>query len=439
MTSAAPVFPEFPRQTLGVAPGSRQIVYAPVIPAPPWSLGLASAALYIMTAVGRVQDVFPALAPLHLALLSSALAIVCVALDPGALSRVNAAIALPTSWCVLGILIWAVLGVPTSLWPGGSVGILRTILVKVVLMYFVVIGAVRHPGDVQRLAGAYVASVMLYAVMVLIRFHGNPDAIRTRGLYDYDSNDFATLIASTVPVALHLVVGRKWRVPRLVGIGGLGALLLAFIWANSRGGFLALLAAALVILIGYRVVSAPVRIGVAFVAVLGFALAAGPSFWARMNTITNANEDYNMTSSEGRWQLWTRGLGYMEARPVFGVGVGGFPSAEGMLSPVARDARAHGRGEKWSEPHNSFVEIGSELGVPGLLLFLTMLWTSVRGLRGLQDPGLAVSLVAAVTAFAVGGFFLSMAYKEMLYVLLALAVAARLSNQGGIRLPTARR
>ncbi len=435
MTSAAPVFPEFPRQALGVAPGSRQIVYAPVIPAPPWSLGLASAALYIMTAVGRVQDVFPALAPLHLALLSSALAIVCVALDPGALSRVNAAIALPTSWCVLGILGWAVLGVPTALWPGGSVGILRTILVKVVLMYFVLLGAVRHPRDVQRLAGAYVASVMVYAAMVLVRFHGNPDAIRTRGLYDYDSNDFATLIASTVPIALHLVVARGWRVPRLVGIAGLGALLLAFIWANSRGGFLALLAAALVILIGYRVVSAPVRIGVAVVAVLGFALAAGPSFWARMNTITNADQDYNMTSSEGRWQLWERGMGYMEARPLLGVGIGGFPSAEGQLSQQARDARAHGRGEKWSEPHNSFVQIGAELGIPGLLLFLGMLWSAVRGLRGLQDAGMAVGMLAAVAAFAVGGFFLSLAYKEMLYVLIALAAAARLSNQGGLRLP----
>lgn len=428
MTSAAPVFPDSPRQALGVGRGNRQVVYTPVIPAPPWSLGLASAALYVITAVGRVQDVFPALAPLHLALLSSGLAIVCVALDPGALSRLNAALGVGTSWCVLGILVWAVLGVPTSLWPGGSVGILRTILVKVVLMYFVLIAAVRHPRDVQRLVGAYVGSVMLYAVMVLVRFRGDPDAIRIHGLYDYDSNDFATLVASTVPLALHLVVSKSWRIPRVVGVGGLLALLLAFIWSNSRGGFLALLAAGLVIVIGYRVVAAPVRIGVTVGAVLLFALAAGPSFWARMNTITKADQDYNMTSSEGRWQLWQRGIGYMDARPVFGVGVGGFPSAEGMLSPGARDARAHGRGEKWSEPHNSFVEIGAELGVPGLLLFLAMLWTAVRGLRGASDAGLAVALVGAVVAFAVGGFFLSLAYKEMLYTLLALCVAARITR-----------
>ncbi|HEX4562255.1 MAG TPA: O-antigen ligase family protein, partial [Gemmatimonadales bacterium] len=379
--------------------------------------------------------VFPALSPLHLALLSSGFAMVCVALDPGALARLNAALGVSTSWCVLGILVWAVLGVPTSLWPGGSVGVLRTILVKVVLMYFVLVASIRHPRDVQRLTGAYVASVIVYAAMVLVRFHGNPDAIRTKGLYDYDSNDFATLIASTVPLALHLVVRRGWRVPGVVGLGGLLALLLAFIWANSRGGFLALLAAALVILIGYRVVSAPVRISVAVVGVLAFVLVAGPSFWVRMNTIANPNQDYNMTSSEGRWQLWSRGIGYMETRPVLGVGIGGFPSAEGQLSEGAREARAHGKGEKWSEPHNSFVQIGAELGVPGLLLFVAMLWTAVRGLRGMEDVGLAVALVAAVAAFAVGGFFLSLAYKEMLYVLIALAVAARLANGLSVPMP----
>jgi O-antigen ligase len=387
-----------------------------------------SAALYIASAVGRLQDVFPVLSPLHLALLSSGFAILCVALDSGALARVNAALGVGTTWCVVGLLVWAVLGVPSSLWPGGSVDILRTILVKVVLMYFVLVGAVRHPRDVQRLAGAYVGSVMLYAVMVLIRFHGNTEAIRIHGLYDYDSNDFATLVASTLPIGVHLVVSRGWRIPRIAGLAGLIALLAAFVWADSRGGFLALLAAGLVLLFGYRTVSAPTRIAVAVVLVLGFSVAAGAAFWARMNTITNADQDYNMTSSEGRWQLWERGMGYMAERPVFGVGVGGFPTAEGRLSAASREAQAHGRGEKWSEPHNSFVQVGAELGVPGLLLFVAMLWTAVRGLRGSTDPGLAVALVAAVAAFTVGGFFLSLAYKEMLYTLLALCIALRVAR-----------
>lgn len=407
-----------------------RVVYAPVAPAPPWSLGLFSVALYIATAVGRVPDVFPVLAPLHIAFVSSLMAIVCVAIDPGALSRANSALVVSTSWCVIGILVWAVLGVPTSVWRGGSVGLLRTVLIKDVVMFFVLVAAVRHPQDVRRLAGVYVGSVMLYAVVVVTRFHADPGRIRFTGLYDYDSNDFATLLASTLPIALHLVVRREWRAPRLVGIGGMLALLVAFVWANSRGGFLAVLAAGLVMLVWYRAVSAPVRIGAVVVAALVFLVAAGPTFWTRMNSIADPHEDYNMTSSEGRWQLWQRGIGYMELRPVFGVGVGGFPSAEGQLSEEAREARAHGRGVKWSEPHNSFVQAGAELGIPGLLLFIGMLWTAAHGLRGKRNSGLAVAMIGGIVALAVGGFFLSLAYKEMLYTLMGLAVACRLSNDG---------
>lgn len=430
MTTASPVFPQLSRQPLGVGAGNRRLLYTPVVPAPPWSLGMAGAALYIAAAVGRVPDVFPLLAPLHLALLSAGVAIVCVALDPGALSRINASLNIGTTWCVLGILLWAVLGVPTSLWPGGTVGVVRGMLLEAVLMYFILVGAVRHPQDVTRLVAVFVGSTALYAIMVLIRFRSSPSAIRDLGLYDYDSNDFATLIACTVPLAVHLVVSRFGRIPRAVGAAVIGALLLAFIWADSRGGFLALLAGGLVLLFGYRVVRASYRVGVAGLLVVGFFLAASPTFWTRMNSIADPSQDYNMTSSEGRVQLWERGMGYMTTHPVFGVGAGGFPTAEGELSPESRDAAAHGRGLKWSEPHNSFVQAGAELGVPGLLFFLGMLWSAVRGLRRVEDRGLAPALVASVAAFAVGGFFLSLAYKEMLYALIALAVAARLTGEG---------
>lgn len=407
----------------------RRVAYTPVAPAPPWSLGLFSVALYITAAVGRVPDVFPVLTPLHIAFVSSLIAIVCVAIDPGALSRANNALVVSTSWCVAGMLIWAVLGVPTSLWRGGSIGLLRDVLVKNVVMYFVLVASVRHPRDVRRLAGVYVGSVMLYAVMVVVRFHADPGRIRFTGLYDYDSNDFATLLASSLPIALHLVVRRDWQVPRPAGWVGVLALLVAFVWANSRGGFLAVLAAALVMLFGYRVVPARTRVGAVIAAALVFVVAAGPTFWTRIDSIANPHQDYNMTSSEGRWQLWQRGIGYMAQRPVFGVGVGGFPSAEGQLSEGAREARAHGRGAKWSEPHNSFVQAGAELGLPGLLMFSGMLWTAVYGLRHKRDSGLAVGLIAGIAALAVGGFFLSLAYKEMLYSLIALAVASRLSNE----------
>ena len=96
-------------------------------------------------------------------------------------------------------------------------------------------------------------------------------------------------------------------------------------------------------------------------------------------------------ADEGRIQIWQRGMGYMLDHPLLGVGAGNFPTAEGTISSIARNTPSW-KGVRWSAAHNSFVEIGAELGVPGLILFLLTLgtnWTFVyknyEGLLG--KPG----------------------------------------------------
>ena len=94
---------------------------------------------------------------------------------------------------------------------------------------------------------------------------------------------------------------------------------------------------------------------------------------------------------------------------------------------------------KWSVSHNSFLQVGAELGIPGLIAFLVALGGAFRALRAVQrsplprPPGersppeaqLAQALSAALIGYMVGGFFLSLAYHDLLYTLLALIVALR--------------
>jgi O-antigen ligase len=89
----------------------------------------------------------------------------------------------------------------------------------------------------------------------------------------------------------------------------------------------------------------------------------------------------------------------------------------------------------WGAAHNTYVQAGAELGFPGLLLLLGMIATAFMSLqraarRALRaSPGgsevsrLAQSLMAAIVGFAVGAFFLSLAYADMLYMLIALTIA----------------
>ena len=153
-------------------------------------------------------------------------------------------------------------------------------------------------------------------------------------------------------------------------------------------------------------------------------------------------------------KIWGRGIVYMVEHPIFGVGANNFPVAEGTISPLAR-RQEYGLGVKWGAAHSTFVQIGAELGFPGLLMVIAVLGSSYLALRrvtkmgnvaGRQRPPpvrLAQALTASLVGFTVGAFFLSLAYSEMLYALVGLTIAlqkvglpkgmARASHAGAAR------
>ena len=216
--------------------------------------------------------------------------------------------------------------------------------------------------------------------------------------------------------------------------GGVLAVFIAFIWSGSRGGFLAMLAVVAFLLFRYTAMRLHWRLlTMALIIATGW-LTASDRYWTQMATILQADNDYNRTELNGREKIWRRGIGYMLSHPVFGVGASNFGVAEGTISPQAR-LQERGIGVRWNAPHNSFVQVGAELGVPGLLLLLAVIGSAFVTLhrvakveralstRSRAPPQLAQAMQASLVGFVVGAFFLSLAYSEMLYSLVALAVA----------------
>jgi O-antigen ligase len=169
------------------------------------------------------------------------------------------------------------------------------------------------------------------------------------------------------------------------------------------------------------------------VVVLVLAGAASDQYWRQMGTILS-DADYNQTSESGRLQIWQRGIGYMFQHPILGVGANNFGMAEGTLSPMA-ERQQFGAGVRWNAAHNSLVQVGAELGLPGLALFIAIIATAFAALarprrrpgveRDVQEPSpeLRQALTASLIGFVVGAFFLSLAYSEMLFTLVAMAVS----------------
>jgi putative inorganic carbon (HCO3(-)) transporter len=390
--------------------------------APAWDPLILSVALYVLTAVGRIHQLFGALEPLHLAALAGVLAIGLYAIDRDPTRRAGM-VRGATPTLVAALLIWMMASVPFALNTGASVDAVFNNLLKTAIMSFVVAGAVRNLEDMDRLAFVYFAGAVIYATVVITRFNlGDGGNWRLGKLYYYDANDFATFVVTAIPFGIYFLHAAPKFLTRMFAAGGLVVLSLGFVWSGSRGGFIALAAVALYILFRYSAIPLRWRVSATALVVLVVFMTASDHYWRQMETITS-DSDYNHTSETGRMQIWKRGIGYMLANPLLGVGPNNFPTAEGTLSPLA-ERQQYGIGVRWNAAHNSFVQIGAETGLPGLALFIAMIASGLAALRRAPAP-LTPALTASLIGFAVGAFFLSLAYSEMLYTLLAFAVAMR--------------
>jgi O-antigen ligase len=219
----------------------------------------------------------------------------------------------------------------------------------------------------------------------------------------------------------------------------MGAATLAL--TGSRGGFLGFLAVAIALLLAASHVSVVKRLAIVVVATLTLAFAAPSGYWTQMKSMANSG-DYNYHSEDGRLQIWSRGMGYMLQYPLHGLGIANFGRAEGTISEKARH-REPGAGILFTAAHNSFVQVGAELGVPGLALYASLLiggFVSMRRLRrriprawisGTPDERflwLATTyLPIAFIGFAITASFVSFGFSSPIYVLAAFVSGTLLS------------
>jgi O-antigen ligase len=389
-------------------------------------------AFYVLTAVGRVHELFPPLNVVRPAITAGLLSIILFLTDRLAVRRWAWLSHGPTSW-LLALFGWMVMTVPGALVPGHSFDYVFGEMAKTFLMTFIIAGAIRGPRDLERIVGAVFYAIAIYAVVVLAQFDlGEGSQWRLGRLYYYDANDFATVAVAVMPLGVMLAKSARSWTMRALPIIGLIVISAVFVRSGSRGGFLALIATSLVFILSFRAMSLSGRL-----ATIGFVgavvlVVASDRYWTQIGS-TFSEADYNQTNESGRLQVWERGLGYVLSNPIFGVGTDNFTAAEGQLSEMA-SRQQYGVGVKWNAPHNSFLQITAENGIPALVFFVGMLASTfrlfkppphrrrVRTPRSPVSPALKQALRASLVGFIVGAIFLSLAYTQLLYVLVAVAI-----------------
>ena len=315
---------------------------------------------------------------------------------------------------------------------------------KTLAITFLMIVTIRDVADVRRLCwavamgGIVLASLSIFVVGI---------SKSTSGV-SYDANDVGVFMVMMLPIALMLLHGAATRRERLLALVGVVLLAVTMVKTQSRGAFIGAIIVGLALLL-LPGVSAVRRVFLVAAASLTMMLAAPDGYWKSMRTILeDPKADYNWDSINGRRNLAKRGIGYMVAYPVFGIGIDNFRMAEGTISEKARFTPV-GHGIRWTSPHNSFVQAGAEGGVPGVLLWLSLIVSNIviplrlrRGIprawrRGTPDQrfveAASLYLPVAQLGFAVTAFSVSFAWMEPVYFLSALVLGLWLTAPHEVR------
>jgi hypothetical protein len=238
-----------------------------------------------------------------------------------------------------------------------------------------------------------------------------------------NDNQAAGHLLTVLPFALLLIANVKDKRLRLLALVALPFIINVFILCNSRGATVGLVVALASTLLlarsGHRFKMALAGVGV----VAAFLVLADPEFIARQQTTLDYQEQ---TTAQGRLSNWHAAMGLIADYPF---GAGGYGYNE--LSPIYAPSIIAGRTTGKISPHNTWVLITAEWGIPGIIVFLCFIGTTFRLLHRIRSEcvdnasyyrslAIQIGLIGTLTAAT----FSDRLYGESIYWLCALSVAA---------------
>lgn len=250
-----------------------------------------------------------------------------------------------------------------------------------------------------------------------------------------DANFWGRFLVLGLPFALALVqecLQRGRRLLALVPLGCLGALLVGVYLTGSRGTMLAALVGAglYLLLCGLdrRVLAAGAVVVVPLLLVL-------PGVGSRLLSMLGVAESGQLAAVDGsvreRIATQTVATKMIQDNPLTGVGPGGYFA---RFPDYASATDLHL--ERIVAPHNLYLGLWAEIGLVGLLAFLSILavalWQAGWVLRALPSlPSAdaarlrpyAAACVAGLLAWCAASVFLHLTYARIVYLVVALAAA----------------
>lgn len=374
--------------------------------ATPWAHRLTLLSMFVY--IAKVANVVPNLEGFGIGKVLIALALIALLLEGG--GWWDGVMEHPLMRPFLWMLAAATLTLPFAIWRANSAHMLIDYYKDAVLVLLIV-ASTRTEEDLRRVVWAFVFNTLVL-VAVLFKY-GDTGVLSVK----LGKNE----IAMTAVMALGLALPMGTRGPAtLLKWAVIGALIAGVLHSVSRGSYLGVGALGFVYL--YRRFGSHVLVTVLVGGIVAYAayMLLPESARDTVNTIIHYQQDYNLTSQQGRITIWHHALTVIAQHPLTGVGIGDFPIAEGALHPD---------GGEWMDAHNAALQVASEIGLLGFLAFAALLKRLLRAARRVEVTGqgrmreVGRAVFLGTIAYMVTGFFLSQGFSVILYVLLAIGIA----------------
>jgi O-antigen ligase len=324
---------------------------------------------------------------------------------------------------------WAVMTVPFSYWPGGSVSVLIEVYFKTLVIFWLIAHVIDTQSRLQGAAWALSLMAVPLSITAINNFRSGA-FIGDDRILGYDApltgnpNDLALMLNLILPLAIALILSANKTSVRVLLVGIVALITVAIMATFSRSGFITL--AIIIVMYIWRLFRQG-RYGIVMLIILAamtLMLFSPAQYTDRISTITSIEADHT-GSAQSRWSDSKAAIKYTVNNPMIGSGIGNNTLALNEM-----------RGDAWIQVHNVYLVYSVELGLPGLLLFVLLLFFCMKRakearLRAASESGhdalyhLSDAVFVSLVAYAVAAMFHTSAYHLYFYLIGALAIAAQ--------------
>lgn len=353
--------------------------------------------------------------------------------------------AAPLFWAC-GYALWALASGLWTVHAGGTQFLIASLAICLVYMFaFAMVLDSRR--DLDRILWTIAIASLFVSILSIFAFVGRPigpfgattlQEGRVQGATG-DPSFFAALQLVALPLILVLANEVRSFWVRL-GLYGTAVLAIASVFSTvSRGGFLQLLTIVLLLLLlpSRRLFASPAQKAAVMLVILVGGIAFFTRYQAdlapRLETIVQQGQGGSNETASGRLVIWPAAMDAFNSRPFTGIGYGAFVETSIDRMYETQNTYLGSFKVHKEQVHNTFLGQLAELGIPGLVLFLGLLGSTLRMLRRTAAEArrageffvnqVANALFLGVLAWCVGAFFISAETSRPIWIAIGICLA----------------